>query len=143
LHGSSGGTVLECLREDGEEETTSLSGTSLGTSHQITATHDDGDRVLLDGGRDLVARELDVGDEVVIERRVGKGGNRVGDTLTASLDGDVVVLLEVDTAVLDVGVVGDTEQLALDTRVGGSGNVLAVSPLTVAGATGLLRAAAA
>jgi hypothetical protein len=75
---------------------------------------------------------------VVVERRVGEGSNGLGDALAAGLDGDVVVLLEVDTAVLDVGVVGDTEKLALNTGVGRARDVLAVLPLTVTRATGLL-----
>jgi hypothetical protein len=143
LSRGSAGSVDEGLGEDGEEETTSLSGTGLGTSHQITAAHDDGNGVFLDGSGDLVAGELDVADKVVVERRVGEGGDGVGNALATGLDGDVVVLLEVDTAVLHVGVVGDTEQLALDTRVGGTRDVLAVLPLAVTGATGLLTAALA
>jgi len=143
LHRGSAGAVDEGLGEDGEEETTSLSGTGLGTSHQVTTTHDNGDRVLLDGGRDLVARELNVADKVVVERRVGEGGDGLGNALTAGLDRDIVVLLEVDTAVLDVGVVGDTEQLALNTRVGRTGDVLAVFPLAVARTAGLLTTALA
>jgi hypothetical protein len=137
------GAVDKGLGEDGEEETTSLSGTSLGTSHQVTAAHDNRDGVLLNGSGDLVTRELDVADKVVVERRVGEGGDGLGNTLTTCLNGNVVVLLEVDTAVLHVGVVGDTEQLTLNTRVGGTGNVLAVLPLAVAGTAGLLTTALA
>jgi hypothetical protein len=52
--------VLESLGKNGEKETTSLSRTGLGTSHEITATHDDRDGVLLDWCGDLVSGELDV-----------------------------------------------------------------------------------
>jgi len=125
------GSMLESLGEDGEEETTSLAGTGLGTSHQVTTTHDNGDGVLLDGSRNLVAGKLNVGNEVVIERRVGEGGDRLGDSLSGSLDGDVVVLLEVDAGLLLGRVVGDAIQLTLDAGVRWAGDVLAVSPLTV------------
>lgn len=125
------GSVLECLGEDGEEETTSLSGTSLSTSHQITAAHDDGDGVLLHRCGHLVSSHLDVGDEVVIKRWVGEGGDRLGNALTGSLDWDVIVLLEVDSGLLLAGVVGHAEQLTLAARVGWTRYVLAVSPLSI------------
>jgi hypothetical protein len=72
---------------------------------------------------------------VVIQRRVGEPGDRLGNALTGGLDGDIVVLLEVDTCLLLGGVVGYTEELALKTRVGGSWDVLAVFPLTIARAS--------
>ena len=50
----------EGLGQDGEQEATSLSRTSLGTSHQVTATHNDGDRVFLNWGGNLVVGELNV-----------------------------------------------------------------------------------
>jgi hypothetical protein len=113
-------TVEEGLRQDGEEETTSLSGTGLGTGHQIAATHDDGNGVLLDGGGNPVAGHLDVAAQVLIQRRGGELVNRLRDVLAGSLDGNVVVLLEVDTGVLLGRVVGSTEELTLDAGVGGS-----------------------
>ncbi|GKT40846.1 uncharacterized protein ColSpa_01026 [Colletotrichum spaethianum] len=132
-------TVDEGLGQNGEKETTSLSGTSLSTSHKIATAHNDRDRVLLDGGGNLVASHLDVADEVVVERGVGEGEDGLRDVVSRSLDGDVVVLLKVDTGLL-LGCVVDTsaEELALDTGVGRAGNVLAVAPLAVAGATSLL-----
>jgi hypothetical protein len=135
------GTVKESLCENGKEETTSLSGTSLGTSHEITAAHDNGNGVLLYRGGNLVSGELDVAQKMVIERRVRETCDGLGNTLTGSLDGDVVVLLEVDTGVLLGGVVGHAEELALDTLVGRAGNVLAVLPRTIAGSTSTTRAA--
>jgi hypothetical protein len=134
----SGGTVLESLREDREKETTSLSGTGLGTSHEITATHDNGDRVLLDRGGDNIAGELNVGDQVVVQRGVGELSNGLGDVVTGGLNGNVIVVGKVDTSLLLGGVVGNTEQLTLHAGVGGTGNVLAVAPLAIARATALL-----
>jgi hypothetical protein len=126
------GTVLEGLGEDREEETTSLSGTSLGTSHQVTATHDDRDGVLLDRCGDVVTSELNVADKVVVERRVGEGGDGLRNALTGSLNGDVVVVCEVDTSRRrDTSVLGLTEKVALDARVVGAGHVLAVDPASV------------
>ncbi|KAH9860816.1 hypothetical protein J1614_012149 [Plenodomus biglobosus] len=127
--------IDEVLGQDGEEETTSLSGTSLSTGHKITATHDDGNGVLLDRGGDLVARQLDVAQQMVIQRGVCEAGNRLGDTLAGSLNGDVIVLLEVDARLLLGGVVGDAEEITLETLVGWAGNVLAVLPLAVTRAT--------
>lgn len=48
------------LRKDREEETTSLARTSLSTSHQVTAAHDNGDGVLLHRGWVGVPGERDV-----------------------------------------------------------------------------------
>ena len=136
LGGGLGGAVLEGLGQDGEEETTGLTGTGLGTGHQVATVHDDGDGVLLDGGGGLVAGELDVGDQVVIQGRVGEGVDGLGNVLAGGLDGDVVVVGEVDAGVLLGRVVGGTEQLDLDAGVGGTGDVLSVAPLAVAGAAG-------
>jgi hypothetical protein len=139
--GSSGGTILERLGEDGEQETTSLTRTSLGTSHQVTTTHDNWDRVLLDRSGDLVPGELDVAQQMLVEGRVCESGNGLGDTLARGLDRDVIVLLEVDTSLLLRGVVGYTVELALDTGVGGTGDVLAILPLSITGTTGCTTAA--
>jgi hypothetical protein len=126
------GTVLEGLGEDGEEETTSLSGTGLSTSHQVTATHDDGNGVLLDRCGNVVTSELDVGDEVVVEGRVGEGGDGLRNALTGSLNRDVVVVGEVDTCRRrDTLLLGFTEKVTLDARVVGAGHVLAIDPASI------------
>jgi len=129
------------LREDREEETTSLSGTSLGTSHEITAAHNDGDGVLLDGGGDLVVGHLDVAAQVLVQRRSGELVDSLGNILTRGLNGNVVVLLEVDTGVLLGRIIDSTEKLTLDAGVSRTGNVLSVAPLSVARATGSVVAA--
>lgn len=123
--------VDESLRQDREEETTSLAGTSLGTSHEITATHDNGDGVFLNGSRDLVAGHLNVAAKVLIQRRSGELVDRLGDVTTRGFDRDIVVLLKVDTGVLLGRIVGSAEELTLDTGVGGTRNVLSVPPLSV------------
>jgi hypothetical protein len=101
--------VQESLRQDREEETTSLARTSLGTSHEITATRDDGDRVFLNRSRDLVAGHLNVFAEVLVQRRSGKIVDGLGDVATRSFNGDIVILLKVDTGVLLGGVVGSAK----------------------------------
>ena len=133
-------TVLVGLGQDGEQETTSLSGTSLSTSHQVTAIHDDGDGVLLDRGGDGVSRKLDVGQQVVIQRGVCEGVGGFGDIVTGGFHGDIVVVGEVDTGVLLGRVVGETKELTFHTGVGGSRDMGAVTPLAIAGAFGLLAA---
>lgn len=125
-----GGAVNKGLRENGEQETTSLSGTSLGASHQITAAHDNGNGVLLDRSRDLVTSKADVLNEMFVERGACEGLDRVGNIVTGSLDRDVVVLLEVDASVLLGRVVGSSEEFSLKLSVLGTGDVLAVDPLT-------------
>lgn len=126
-----GWAVDESLGQDWEQETTSLSGTSLGTSHQIATTHDNWDGVLLDWGWDLVVGQVDVAEEMVVQGRVGELEDWLGDIVSGSLDWDIIVLLEVDTSLLLGWVVGDTEELALHTRVGWARNVLAIPPLSV------------
>jgi len=128
---NSRGSLDECLRKDGEEESTSLAGTGLGASHEIAAAHDDGNRVLLDRSRHSVASQLDVRDEVVIQRRVGEVQERLRNIVARSLDGNVVVLLEVDAGVLLRRVLGGSEQIALETGISGARDVLAVAPLAI------------
>lgn len=137
------GSVDEGLGEDREKETASLARTSLGTSHQITATHDNRDGVLLNRRGDLVASELDVLAQMLIQGRSGKLENRLRDIVTGSLDRDVIVLLEVDTGVLLGGIIDGTEQLPLNARVGRAGDVLAVTPLAVARAARAVAASVA
>jgi hypothetical protein len=138
-----GGTVLEGLGKDREQETTSLSGTGLGTGHQITAVHDNGHRVLLHRGRGDIASQLDVRDKVVVKRGVGEGVDGLRHIVTRGLDGDIVVIGEVDSSLLLGGVVGNTEKLALNTGIGRAGDVLAIAPLTISRTTGSAAAAAA
>ncbi len=127
----SGWTVDEGLGKDWEEETSSLSGTSLGTSHQVTTTHDNRDGVLLDWGWNLVVSKLDVADQVVIQRWVGEGVDWLWDIGSGSLDRDVIILLEVDTGLLLCWVINDTEKLTLDTWVGWTSGVLAFLPRSI------------
>ena len=129
--------VDEGLRQDGEEETTSLSRASLGTGHEIASTHDDRNRVLLYWGRDTVPSELDVLDKVGLKRGVGEGQDRVRHILTRGFNGNVIVLLEVDTGVLLRRIVGSTKELTLKTRVGRSRNMLSIAPLAVSRAAGV------
>lgn len=118
--------------------------TSLSTSHEITATHDNGDRVLLDGSRVFVASKSDVGDEMVIERRGGELGDGFGNLMARSLDGDIVILVEIDTGGLDGASVriGGTEELTLEAGVGRTSNVLAINPAAFAGTSARAMVAA-
>lgn len=141
--GDGRGAIDEGLRENGEEETTSLSGTSLGTSHEITAAHDNGNGVLLHRSGDLVVSQFDVAAQVLIEGRCGELVDGFGNVVSGSLDRDVIVLLEVDAGVLLGRIVGSTEELTLNARVGGTRNVLSIAPLTIARAASSIVAAAA
>jgi len=130
LGGRWGWAVGEESRKDGEEETTRFTGTGLGTAHEITAELDNGDGVLLNGGRVGVARELDVFEEVSVDGRRGECGHRLGNVSSTGLDGDVTVLVEVDTHGLVETVAFLTEELLLKTGIVRGGNVLTVLPLT-------------
>lgn len=101
--GGSSRSVGEGSGEDGEEETTSLTGTGLSTGHQVSALSHNGDRIFLNGGGGGVEGEADVLEKSRVERRVGELSDRLGDTLSGSLDGDRLVLVKVDTGVLQAG----------------------------------------
>lgn len=137
------GTGLVGLGENGEEETTSLARTSLSASHQIAAAHDDGDGVLLHWGWVGVSGKRDVGNQVVVQRRVGEGEDGLGHVLTRGLDGDVVILLKVDTSVLLGRIILGTEELALNARVGRARHMFSVMPATIPGASSCASAASA
>lgn len=141
LRRQGGGSVLVSLGQDGEQETASLSGASLGTGHQITAVHDNRDGVLLNGSRSHVASGFDVGKEMVIQRGVRKGVGRLGDIVAGSFHGDIIVVGEVDTSRDLARIVG--KEFAFQTRVGRAGDVLAVTPLAISRATLGKTAAAA
>jgi hypothetical protein len=123
--------VEESLGENGEQETTSFSGTSLGTGHQVAATHNNRDGVLLDWRWNLVVGKLDIFDQVVVERRVGEFENGLWNIVPGSLNGNVIVLLEVDTGLLLGWVVCNTEELTLQTGVGRAWDVFTITPLSV------------
>jgi hypothetical protein len=74
---------------------------------------------------------------VVIERGVGERVDGLGDVLAGCLNGDIVVVGEVDTGVLLARVVGDTEEFTLNASVDGTGDVLAITPLAITRATAL------
>jgi hypothetical protein len=78
---------------------------------------------------------------VVVERRVFEGVDGLRDVIATSLNGNVIVVGEVDTSVLLRGVVGDAEELTFQTSVGRAGDVLAIAPLAITRAAG--RAATA
>ena len=136
LSGGRGWPVDEGLREDGKQEAASLAGTGLGARHQIATRHDDGNRILLDRGRDLVARQLDVQEQVRIQRRVRELVDRFGHLVSRGFNRDVVVLLKVDSGLLLGRVVRNTEQLTFKTLVGRPWSMLAIFPLAIARATG-------
>jgi len=92
--------------EDGEEETGSFTGTSLSTSHQISSTGDNGDRVFLDRSRGLVSCEINVVEKCWVDRglSIGKDSNGFRDIGTGRLDGDIGILVKVDTGGLVVSI---------------------------------------
>lgn len=104
VYGGGGRTIREKSIEDGKEETGSLTGTSLGTSHQVSATGDNGDRVFLNGSRGLVSSKLNVVEQCWVDGRlgIGKDSDGLGDVGSGSLDGDIGILVKVDTSVLIV-----------------------------------------
>jgi hypothetical protein len=78
--------------------------------------------------------EIDVLEQVVIERRVSEFQYWLGDIVAGSFDRNIVVLLEVDTSLLLGWVISYAKQLSLEAWVGGSSNMLSVTPLPIASA---------
>jgi hypothetical protein len=79
--------------------------------------------------------ELDVHQEMVIKGGVGELEDGLWNIMAGSLDWNIVVLLEVDTGLLLAWVIGDTEELALETGVWWSSSVLAILPCSVTRST--------
>lgn len=128
--------VLIRLGKDREQETTGLSRTSLCACHEVTTIHDNGNRILLNRGGDFIAGELNVREQMVIQRRVREGVNGFGDVVTGGLHGDIIIVGKVDASSLLGGVIGNTEKFALQTGVRGTGDMFAIAPLTVSRASG-------
>ena len=97
----------------------------------------------MDGSGSSVTSVADVLEEHRIQRWVRKLSNRLWHTSTSGLDGNVVVLLEIDTSVLLGGVILLAEELLLHAHVTAAGDVLALLPSTITeGLTGATVAAA-
>lgn len=128
--------------QDGEQEATGLAGASLSTGHQVTFAGDNRDGVLLDGRRGGVSSIPDVLNQDGIEVGVGEGSNGLRNPSASGFDGDVVILLEVDTCGLLGRVAGVAVQLLLGASVAGADDVLSVPPLAgavIARLVGLTR----
>jgi hypothetical protein len=80
---------------------------------------------------------------MVVKRGVRELKNGIRDIRAGSLNWNIVVLLEVDAGVLLRRVVRGAEKIPLQTRVRRARDVLAVAPLAVTSATGVVTAAAA
>ena len=106
--------------------------TYLSTSHQVSACGDDRDRILLNGSGSGVTSVADVLEEHRIQWRVRKLSDRLWNTSTSGLDGDVVVFLEVNASVLLGRVVFIAEELLFHAHVAAAGDVFALPPGTVA-----------
>jgi hypothetical protein len=78
---------------------------------------------------------------MVVKRGVRETCDGLGDALPGSFNGNVIVFLEVDTGLLLGGVVGDTEELALNAGVRWAGDVLAILPGAIARAACVSAAA--
>src|SRR3954454_7611205 len=111
------GTVLKSLRQDWEEETSSFARTSLCASHQIAASHNDGDRVFLYWCRHSVSGELNVAKQMVVKRWVCESKDWFWDIVTRCFHWDIVVVGEVDTSMALVRIVRNAEELALGLEI--------------------------
>ena len=105
---------------------TATPNTHLSTSHQVSACGNDRDRILLHGSRGSVTSVADVLEEHRIQRWVRKLSNRLWHTSTSGLDGNVVVLPEIDPSVLLGRVILLAVELFLHAHVTVAGNVLAL-----------------
>jgi len=86
--------------------------------------------------------EIDVLEEMVIERRVGEFQDWLGDIVAGSFDWNIIVLLEVDTGLLLGWVISYAKQLSLEAWVRWSSNMLPVTPLPIASAASGRRSGA-
>ena len=86
----------------------------------------------MNGGRCSVTSVTDVLEEHGVQWGVRKRNNRIWYTSTSSLNGNIVVLFEVDTGVLLRGIVFVAEELLLHAHVTAAGDVLAIPPGAVA-----------
>ena len=85
-------------KDDGEEEAGGLTGTSLGTGHEVLVGKANGNGILLDGSGLGVAAELSVPHEVLTDGIDGVLLDGLGAFTSRRLDGNVVVLVEVDAS---------------------------------------------
>lgn len=83
-----------------------------------------------------VSSQLDVADQMVIERWVGERKDRFWNILTRCFDWNVVVVGEVDAGMTLTGVACDTKELALCFEVLRAWNMLSVTPLPISTASG-------
>ena len=88
-------------------------------------------------------RHSDILQKNGVQGRVGELEYGLGDASARGLNGDVVVLLEVDTGLLLGHIADVTEELLLEAGVATAGNVLAVAPCAEADGAAALTAAAA
>ncbi len=77
-----------------------------------------GMELLLHWRRRFIAGQLDVAEQVVIERRIGEDCDGFGNVLTRGLDWDVIVLSKLMPVCCFARVIGHAKQFALDTWVG-------------------------
>ena len=87
----------------------------------------------MDGGGCVVTSVGDVLQENGVEWGAPKGSNGVWNSGAGSLDGDIVVLFEIDTGVLLGRVVGFTKELLLQTNAAPAYDVVSIPPSTVTG----------
>jgi hypothetical protein len=67
-----------------------------------------------------------------VQRRIGEGIDGLRHTSSGGLDGDIVVLVKVDTSVLNGCVFGVTEKFFFGAHVASADNMLSVFPGTIA-----------
>jgi hypothetical protein len=85
----------------------------------------------LDGRRGVVASGGNIVQKNGVERRAREGGKGLWNSSTGSLDGNIVVLLEINTGVLFGRVVGVAEKFLLQKVAARANNVSPILPSTV------------
>lgn len=104
----------------------------LSTSHQISATSDDRDRILLNRGGAGVMSVANVLQEDGVEGRAREAVDWLRNAGTGGFDGNIVVFFKVDTGVL-LGRVSDvTEEFLLHAIVAASNDMNTVAPGAIA-----------
>ena len=87
--------------------------------------------------------QLNIANEMLIQRRIAKREDGLRNIVARSFDGNVIVLLKIDARVLLGRIIGSAKQLTLDAGVSRACNVFAIAPLAIARATSVATTATA
>jgi len=107
--------MLEHGHDDWEEESCGFSGTSLRTSHEVTSSMTNGHGVFLYWSRLGISTKLGIPHQLLSNCFNGVHIDGIRNVITSSLDGDIIIVVKVDSRFLNVI---PPEKRSLQTRIG-------------------------